>query len=275
MQSYCCSSISMQQTNSYYYCSLLISQSNKVIRVGGLFSFVQGGKFEQGFFSGMASSLTAPLSEGQSFGARVAFGAVVGGTIEEIGGGKFANGAVTGSFTVLFNELMHQSAINRVIREIDDYQDLRLNGRMHSSESEATRIAQYITSTLNKETNVFSLTDASGKYSYFLDSFYNSSEDGAMFNSYNKLKQGGCHINSATHYSIMQPTIRLTQNDIYAVSKTDFIAAQTYRIPITHHTIGFGQWNIDAYGFASRFIPYNFDNLGLYEYDFNNARSKK
>lgn len=74
---------------------------------GGLFSFIQGGKFEHGFLSGMASSLSAPLSEGQGMAERVALGVVVGGTVEEIGGGKFANGAVTGAFTVLYNEMMH------------------------------------------------------------------------------------------------------------------------------------------------------------------------
>jgi hypothetical protein len=75
---------------------------------GGLFSFVQGGKFEQGFFSAAVSDLTGGINVGSSMGAQVALGAVVGGTVEEIGGGKFANGAVTGSFTVLFNQVLHK-----------------------------------------------------------------------------------------------------------------------------------------------------------------------
>ena len=33
--------------------------------------------------------------------------AVLIGTVSEIGGGKFANGAVTGAFSVLFNDMMH------------------------------------------------------------------------------------------------------------------------------------------------------------------------
>ncbi len=40
-------------------------------------------------------------------GLKVAASAVLGGTISEIGGGKFANGAVTGAYSMLFNELMH------------------------------------------------------------------------------------------------------------------------------------------------------------------------
>jgi len=38
---------------------------------------------------------------------KVVSSAVLGGTIAEIGGGKFANGAVTGAYSILFNELMH------------------------------------------------------------------------------------------------------------------------------------------------------------------------
>jgi hypothetical protein len=29
------------------------------------------------------------------------------GTVSELGGGKFANGAVTGAFSMIFNDLMH------------------------------------------------------------------------------------------------------------------------------------------------------------------------
>jgi RHS repeat-associated protein len=88
----------------------------------GLFSFVQGGKFEQGFFSGAASSLSSGIDVGSSMGAQVALGAVVGGTVEEIGGGKFANGAVTGAFTVLFNDALHslQSLVTKGI-ELNGY----------------------------------------------------------------------------------------------------------------------------------------------------------
>ena len=34
--------------------------------------------------------------------------AVLIGTVSEIGGGKFANGAVTGAFAMMFNDMMHQ-----------------------------------------------------------------------------------------------------------------------------------------------------------------------
>ena len=33
--------------------------------------------------------------------------AVFSGTVDELGGGKFANGAVTGAFSIMFNDMMH------------------------------------------------------------------------------------------------------------------------------------------------------------------------
>jgi hypothetical protein len=45
--------------------------------------------------------------------------AVIGGTVSVIGGGKFANGAVTGAFTMLFNELGHgYNRIDRYVRKM-------------------------------------------------------------------------------------------------------------------------------------------------------------
>ena len=43
-----------------------------------------------------------------SSGLSIAVGATLGGTAEALGGGKFANGAITGAFVVLFNHLAHQ-----------------------------------------------------------------------------------------------------------------------------------------------------------------------
>ncbi len=41
-----------------------------------------------------------------STGAQVTMSAVIGGTAEKLGGGKFANGAVTGAYVMMFNHLM-------------------------------------------------------------------------------------------------------------------------------------------------------------------------
>ena len=42
--------------------------------------------------------------------------AVIGGTVSEIGGGKFANGAITSAFSMMFNGLMHPEGNKRAAR---------------------------------------------------------------------------------------------------------------------------------------------------------------
>ena len=76
----------------------------------GTMRMVQGGKFEHGFLSGFVSSLggSAMQSYGTSMSTadKIVLSSVIGGTAEALGGGKFANGAVTGAFVMAFNHLM-------------------------------------------------------------------------------------------------------------------------------------------------------------------------
>jgi hypothetical protein len=69
-----------------------------------------GGEFRHGFYAGFASSsLGGPvgsLAGGSRTGNMIA-GAIVGGTASALGGGKFANGAVSGAFTYMFNHNAH------------------------------------------------------------------------------------------------------------------------------------------------------------------------
>lgn len=51
-------------------------------------------------------------------GARLAVVVVVGGTVAELGGGKFANGAMTAAFAFLFNESMHERLNFKMIKKI-------------------------------------------------------------------------------------------------------------------------------------------------------------
>lgn len=71
----------------------------------------KGGNIKHGFFSGAASALGgfAISKYGNNWGmaGKVAINAVIGGTASQIGGGKFTNGAITGAYSMLFNELMH------------------------------------------------------------------------------------------------------------------------------------------------------------------------
>ena len=72
----------------------------------------QGGKFSAGFWSGLASSALAPLaSNASTFEGKIAMNAIVGGTASELGGGKFANGAVSAAFVMMYNEMAHAKSL--------------------------------------------------------------------------------------------------------------------------------------------------------------------
>ncbi|MGH8458310.1 MAG: RHS repeat-associated core domain-containing protein, partial [Nevskiales bacterium] len=79
--------------------------------IGGVSSDLQGGSFKSGFLSAGFAQAASPGIErylGQlgtpGAPARVIAAAVIGGTASELGGGKFANGAVTGAFSRAFND---------------------------------------------------------------------------------------------------------------------------------------------------------------------------
>jgi len=80
--------------------------------IGGITSVLQGGKFGHGFISaGLGTAVGGPIGGkiGGVIGSRVAgriiASVVVGGTISELTGGKFANGATTAAFASLFSEI--------------------------------------------------------------------------------------------------------------------------------------------------------------------------
>jgi len=108
-------------------------QGGKVIRAAlhgitrAAISKAQGSTWHAGFWSGFASSALAPLAQGAgTTEAKVAMSAIVGGTASELGGGKFANGAVTGAFVMMYNELGHSYKTNvptpAEIRQLEAFQ---------------------------------------------------------------------------------------------------------------------------------------------------------
>ena len=93
---------------------------------GGTLNMLQGGKFGHGF---VAAGFTEALSpavgqmEGKGFGAilaRTAASAAIGGTASKLSGGKFANGAQTGAFQQLFNETVHEIAVQKMRDKVAD-----------------------------------------------------------------------------------------------------------------------------------------------------------
>ena len=61
------------------------------------------GSFRAGFFSGLSSALDIGIVGYGTIVGRTVIMAVVGGTASALGGGKFANGAMSGAFVHLFN----------------------------------------------------------------------------------------------------------------------------------------------------------------------------
>ena len=81
---------------------------------GGTLNTLQGGKFGHGFLSaGVTEALSPAIGAASSGGgaggvvAGTVASAVVGGTVSELSGGKFGNGAQTGAFQFLFNATVH------------------------------------------------------------------------------------------------------------------------------------------------------------------------
>ena len=79
----------------------------------GTMEGLQGGNMLHGFMMGATSSLGGSFIDNnlESLGkvGEVTANSILSGTVDEIGGGKFANGAITGAFTVMFNDMMHGS----------------------------------------------------------------------------------------------------------------------------------------------------------------------
>lgn len=80
--------------------------------MGGVKSAIYGGESSpiRDMIGGALSSVGNGLINDNVNGVvlKTASAAVLGGTISEIGGGKFANGAITGAYGMLFNDMMHE-----------------------------------------------------------------------------------------------------------------------------------------------------------------------
>ena len=69
-----------------------------------------GSSCGSGALSGAVTASAGPLINGQSYGAALVENAVLGGAASVAGGGKFANGAITGAFGYLFNNQAGRTA---------------------------------------------------------------------------------------------------------------------------------------------------------------------
>lgn len=90
--------------------------------IQGVYQEVSGGSFKDGFISGAGTGafegLTSSFNTGSTTG-NVMVGALVGGTSSVIGGGDFANGAISGAFVAMYNDEAH--------REICEVKDVEIS----------------------------------------------------------------------------------------------------------------------------------------------------
>lgn len=87
--------------------------------VGGAFAEIRGGSFKSGFLAAGFSSAASPLGPSDGSWKGAAFGALTGGTASVLGGGKFADGAVTGAFVYLFNDSIRDRDLEKFRKAID------------------------------------------------------------------------------------------------------------------------------------------------------------
>jgi hypothetical protein len=66
--------------------------------------------------SSLGGSAIMKYGANMDIGSKVALSAALGGTAEVLGGGKFANGAVTGAYVMMFNHLSTHLTPNRIKR---------------------------------------------------------------------------------------------------------------------------------------------------------------
>lgn len=88
----------------------------------GCLEGAQGGNMFHGMLMGVVSGggghlIDSYVSSLGRFG-EISANAVFSGTVDELGGGKFANGAVTGAFCIMFNDMMHPN-LKRLKKEIE------------------------------------------------------------------------------------------------------------------------------------------------------------
>lgn len=106
----------------------------------GAMEGIRGGHVEHGLLMGFASSTGGTLINhygGNMSGAcRVAANATLGGIVSELGSGKFASGAMTAAFTMLFNEMKHRIRFSEINWKIVTKELSRLYSQYNESNNQ-------------------------------------------------------------------------------------------------------------------------------------------
>ncbi|MBD1362946.1 VCBS repeat-containing protein [Mucilaginibacter sp. ZT4R22] len=97
----------------------------------GIASEAMGGSFEHGFLAGSFVTLAGPLSSQISLSPelKTMVSALIGGTSSMLGGGKFANGALSGALIDIYNDKQHPCGDSRLplCTRVSSSASIRLN----------------------------------------------------------------------------------------------------------------------------------------------------
>ncbi len=146
---------------------------------------LQGGQFRHGFYVGFATAGASPGIGLLPKQARWIGAAVVGGTASALGGGKFANGAVSGAFQYLLNDSQHGKRSTReaivINKNTDAYKRLRADAEAQL-EAAPNSVIFEVTNFEDGIRQVEAEAAAGGKFDrvFFSD---HSNQNGAYFDS--------------------------------------------------------------------------------------------
>ena len=103
----------------------------------GIISYLRSGSFRAGFFSGLASAFDVGTKGYGTIVGRTSIMAIIGGTFAKLGGGKFANGALSAAFVHLFNgevgKYIHKAvnSVKQLWKKVHNYIVAGVGGGIH------------------------------------------------------------------------------------------------------------------------------------------------
>lgn len=226
-----CSGTSQMTTGTYNFLNLLVRSTSHGVLNGGM-RLVQGGRFEHGLMSGFFSSMgmggAGRINNPGPVGYML-IGAAIGSTAETLGGGKFANGAVTGAFIGLLHHAMHGDGLA-------DDEPTESEGGYLSSKKEAFRFARNKANMTQKEVSVYTeINSKTGEESYFVQPWKDNKVDQSI-NIYEPREDGvynvgtGYKIIRQDHFAPIQRNVVVTYG-----GTRDWLTSIKMGIPIYHH----------------------------------------
>ena len=103
---------------------------------------VRGGSFKSGFLAAGFSAVAGNLELG-SYQANLVRSSVAGGVGSILGGGKFADGAVTGSFVYIANDVAHRINVRQVVDVLNKLSVLTLDSTRADFEAVSSDLPRF------------------------------------------------------------------------------------------------------------------------------------